>query len=185
MLRWVSMGVGARRGLEVHTMMTQLAFVATAPIFLDSPLAIRATEVFRKHAADLDEEVDVERLLSSPHLRFTETVEESKAIAKLEDELGVPLFERSAFGATPTAFARTLERRAQTIIEEAKARANDEAAKIVAAARAEADQQIVKARETLRDQVAALAVKGAEQILRKEVNAGVHADLLNRLKAEL
>jgi len=77
------------------------------------------------------------------------------------------------------------ERRAQTIIEEAKARANDEAAKIVAAARAEADQQIVKARETLRDQVAALAVKGAEQILLKEVNAGVHADLLSRLKTEL
>lgn len=77
------------------------------------------------------------------------------------------------------------ERRAQTIIEEAKARANDEAAKIVAAARQEADQQVVKARETLREQVAVLAVKGAEQILRKEVNAGVHADLLNRLKTEL
>jgi len=42
-----------------------------------------------------------------------------------------------------------------------------------------------KARETLREQVAALAVKGAEQILRKEVNAGVHADLLERLKTEL
>jgi hypothetical protein len=38
---------------------------------------------------------------------------------------------------------------------------------------------------TLREQVAALAVKGAEQILRKEVNASVHADLLNRLKTEL
>ena len=37
----------------------------------------------------------------------------------------------------------------------------------------------------MREQVAALAVKGAEQILRKEVNAGVHADLLNRLKTEL
>ena len=49
----------------------------------------------------------------------------------------------------------------------------------------EAEQQTVKARETLRDQVAALAVKGAEQILRKEVNAGVHADLLGRLKTEL
>jgi metallo-beta-lactamase family protein len=57
--------------------------IPSAPIFLDSPLAIRATEVFRRHAADLDEEVDVERLLASPHLRFTETVEESKAIAKL------------------------------------------------------------------------------------------------------
>ena len=77
------------------------------------------------------------------------------------------------------------ERRAQAILEEAKARANDEGNKIVAAARAEAEQQAIQAREALREQVAALAVKGAEQILRKEVNAGVHADLLNRLKTEL
>ena len=77
------------------------------------------------------------------------------------------------------------ERRAQAIIEQAKASATEEGNKIVAAARAEAEQQTVKARESLRDQVAALAVKGAEQILRKEVNAGVHADLLNRLKTEL
>ena len=77
------------------------------------------------------------------------------------------------------------ERRAQAIIEQAKASAVEEGNKIVAAARAEAEQQTVKARDALRDQVAALAVKGAEQILRKEVNAGVHADLLNRLKTEL
>ena len=77
------------------------------------------------------------------------------------------------------------ERRAQAIIEEAKARASEEGNKIVVAARAEADQQSIQAREALREQVAALAVKGAEQILRKEVNAGVHADLLNRLKTEL
>ncbi len=77
------------------------------------------------------------------------------------------------------------ERRAQAIIEEAKARATEEGNKIIAAAKVEADQQTVKAREVLREQVAALAVKGAEQILRKEVNAGVHADLLSRLKTEL
>jgi F-type H+-transporting ATPase subunit b len=77
------------------------------------------------------------------------------------------------------------ERRALSIIEEAKAKAAEEGNKIVAAAKAEAEQQTVKAREVLREQVAALAVKGAEQILRKEVNAGVHADLLNRLKTEL
>lgn len=77
------------------------------------------------------------------------------------------------------------ERRAQQIIEEAKARATEEAGKIVSAARDEAEQQSVRAREALREQVAALAVKGAEQILRKEVDAGVHADLLSRLKTEL
>jgi len=77
------------------------------------------------------------------------------------------------------------ERRAQTIIEEAKARATVEGNKIVAAAKVEAEQQAMQAREALREQVAALAVKGAEQILRKEVNAAVHADLLNRLKTEL
>jgi F-type H+-transporting ATPase subunit b len=77
------------------------------------------------------------------------------------------------------------ERRGQQIVEEAKGRAQEEANKIIAAAKAEAEQQSVKAREALREQVAALAVKGAEQILRKEVNAGVHAELLERLKTEL
>ncbi len=77
------------------------------------------------------------------------------------------------------------ERLAQQMVEDAKARASEEAAKIVAAARAEAQQESVKARETLREQVAGLAVKGAEQILKREVNAGVHAELLGRLKAEL
>jgi F-type H+-transporting ATPase subunit b len=77
------------------------------------------------------------------------------------------------------------ERLAQQMVEEAKGRASDEAAKIIAAAKAEAEQESVKARETLREQVAGLAVKGAEAILKREVNAGVHAELLGRLKAEL
>ncbi|MBS3997101.1 MAG: F0F1 ATP synthase subunit B [Hydrogenophaga sp.] len=77
------------------------------------------------------------------------------------------------------------ERRAQTLIDDAKARASEEAAKILAAARQEAEQQVLKARQVLRDEVASLAVKGAEQILRREVNASVHSELLVRLKAEL
>jgi F-type H+-transporting ATPase subunit b len=77
------------------------------------------------------------------------------------------------------------ERLAQQMVEEAKARASEEGAKIVAAARAEAEQEASKAREKLRDDVATLAVKAAEQILRREVNPGVHAELMNRLKAEL
>ncbi|HXD07918.1 MAG TPA: F0F1 ATP synthase subunit B [Burkholderiaceae bacterium] len=77
------------------------------------------------------------------------------------------------------------EKRAQAIIDEAKQRAVEEADKIVAQAKADADQQLVKARESLREHVASLAVKGAEQILKREVNAGVHAELLSRLKTEL
>jgi F-type H+-transporting ATPase subunit b len=77
------------------------------------------------------------------------------------------------------------EKRAAALVEEAKRKADEEGAKIIAAAKAEAEQQVIRAREALREQVAVLAVKGAEQILQKEVNAGVHADLLARLKTEL
>jgi F-type H+-transporting ATPase subunit b len=77
------------------------------------------------------------------------------------------------------------ERLAHQMVEEAKTRASEEGAKIIAQAKAEADQESVKAREALRAQVAGLAVKGAEAILRREVNAGVHAELLSRLKTEL
>ena len=77
------------------------------------------------------------------------------------------------------------ERLAHSMVEEAKGKASDEGAKIIAAAHAEAEQESTKARESLREQVAALAVKGAEQILRREVDAKAHADLLNQLKAEL
>lgn len=77
------------------------------------------------------------------------------------------------------------ERLAQSMIEDAKSKAAEEGAKIVSAARAEAQQELIKAREVLRGQVAELAVRGAEQILRREVNASVHSDLLSRLQTEL
>ena len=77
------------------------------------------------------------------------------------------------------------ERRGQQIVEEAKARATEEGNRVLAAARAEAEQATVKAREALREQVAALAVRGAEQILRREVDARTHADLLGQLKSQL
>ena len=77
------------------------------------------------------------------------------------------------------------EKRAQGIVEEAKKTASEEAARIITAAKADAEQQINKARDALRGEVATLAVKGAEQILKREVNPAVHADLLNQLKTEL
>jgi F-type H+-transporting ATPase subunit b len=77
------------------------------------------------------------------------------------------------------------EKRGQSIVEDAKKTATEEAARIVAAARADAEAQAGKVRDALRAEVANLAVKGAEQILKREVNAAAHADLLNQLKAEL
>lgn len=77
------------------------------------------------------------------------------------------------------------EKRDAQMLDEAKAAAKAEADRILAAARADIDQQVARARETLREQVASLAVAGAEKILRREVNAQTHADLLNRLKREI
>ncbi len=77
------------------------------------------------------------------------------------------------------------EKRAHRIIEDAKAQAKVEGDRLIQAARAEAEQQVVRAKTVLRDQVAALAVAGAEQILRREVDAKVHVELLDQLKARL
>ncbi len=78
-----------------------------------------------------------------------------------------------------------VERQAAMLIEEAKKTAEAEKARILAEARAEADQEMQRARETLRGQVAALAVSGAEQILKREINPAAHAELLSQLEAQL
>jgi len=77
------------------------------------------------------------------------------------------------------------ERRAQQIVEEAKKLAKAEGDRLIQAARAEAEMQVVRAKTALRDQVAALAVAGAEQILKRQVNAKVHGELLDQLEARL
>ena len=77
------------------------------------------------------------------------------------------------------------EKQANALIEAAKKDAEAEKARILAQAKAEAEQEVQRARDALRNSVAELAVKGAEQILKREVNAGNHADLLNQLKAQL
>lgn len=77
------------------------------------------------------------------------------------------------------------EKQASHLIDDARA----EAGRIIAAAReaaeAEAGAAAQRAKETLRDQVANLAVAGAEKILRREINAQVHSELLANLKQEL
>ncbi|HEU4708369.1 MAG TPA: F0F1 ATP synthase subunit B [Methylophilaceae bacterium] len=77
------------------------------------------------------------------------------------------------------------EKRATEIIEEAKGAAKAEGDRIIAGARAEIDQEVNRAKEGLRQQVSSLAVAGAEKILRKEIDAKAHADMLNTLANEL
>jgi len=77
------------------------------------------------------------------------------------------------------------EKRAAQLVEEAKGAAKDEGAREKAAAKAEIGQELQRARELLREQVAALAVAGAEKILRREVDARAHAELLDGIKRQL
>lgn len=76
-------------------------------------------------------------------------------------------------------------KRANQIVDEAKDRAREEGNRIKAGAQAEIEQQVNQAREQLRQQVAALAVAGAEKILESSVDAKAHADMLNKLAASL
>jgi F-type H+-transporting ATPase subunit b len=77
------------------------------------------------------------------------------------------------------------EKRAVQVVEEAKGAAKDEGDRMIAAAKAEIEQESHRAREALRGEVAALVVAGAGKVLRREVNAQAHADLLEAIKNEL
>ena len=77
------------------------------------------------------------------------------------------------------------DKRAAQIVDEAKTLAKTEGERLVAGAKAEIDQEVFRAKESLRQQVADLAVAGAAKILRREVNAQTHAELLGQLKQEL
>ena len=82
-------------------------------------------------------------------------------------------------------FRSVAERQVAQLIEDAR----NESARIVKAAREAAETEAglasQRAKEALREQVATLAVAGAERILRKEINAQAHAELLSQLKSEL
>jgi F-type H+-transporting ATPase subunit b len=77
------------------------------------------------------------------------------------------------------------EKRAAQLIDEARSAAREEGSRELAAAKAEIEQEVTRAREQLRNQVAALAVAGAEKILRREVDARAHAELLESIKRQL
>jgi F-type H+-transporting ATPase subunit b len=77
------------------------------------------------------------------------------------------------------------EKRGSQVVEEAKAAAKAEGDREKASAKADIQQEAQRAREQLREQVAALAVAGAEKILRREVDAKAHAELLDGIKKQL
>ena len=77
------------------------------------------------------------------------------------------------------------EKRGSQIVEEAKGNARAEGERILAGAKAEIDQEVNRAKEGLRSQVSALAIAGAEKILRKEIDAKAHSEMLSKLAAEL
>jgi F-type H+-transporting ATPase subunit b len=77
------------------------------------------------------------------------------------------------------------EKRAVQLVDEARSAAKEEGNREKAAAKAEIEQEVTRAREQLRDHVASLAVAGAEKILRREIDAKAHADLLESIKRQL
>jgi len=77
------------------------------------------------------------------------------------------------------------EKRGAQMVDEARNAAKEEGNREKAAAKAEIAQEVTRAREQLRDRVATLAVAGAEKILRREVDAKAHGDLLESIKRQL
>lgn len=77
------------------------------------------------------------------------------------------------------------EKRAVQLVDEARSAAKEEGNREKAAAKAEIEQEVTRAREQLRDHVASLAVAGAEKILRREIDARAHADMLDAIKRQL
>jgi F-type H+-transporting ATPase subunit b len=77
------------------------------------------------------------------------------------------------------------QQQANQILDKAKADALLEAARQKAVAQTEIEGMVGKARETLRGQVAALAVQGAQKIIQREINPDAHKVLLDQLVTEI
>lgn len=77
------------------------------------------------------------------------------------------------------------QKRADEIVEQAKQTAAEEGDRLLVAARGRIDQERNEARESLRTEVAGLALAGAEQVLMREVDADAHRDVLDKLTAEI
>lgn len=120
----------------------------------------------RRHIADgLAAAESGQRKLEEAQAKFEETVRESR-------EKAAEIIQQA-------------ERRAREIIEEAQTDAVAEGERLIAQAKSEIAQEAARARESLRGEVAAIAVRGARQLLEREIDTEAHQDILDRLAGEL
>jgi len=77
------------------------------------------------------------------------------------------------------------QKRSNEIVDEAKNNAKAEGDRIVAAAQAEIDQEVNRAKEQMREQVVAIAMAGAEKILKREVDQSAHNDAIKELASQI
>ena len=144
---------------------TFAAFIWVCVKFIWPPL-LRAIENRQKQIAD----------------GLAEAERGKSALADAQKQTDVILREARARAQELVASA---EKSAAQRIEESKSQAKTEGDRLVAAAKAQIEQEVQAARQQLREKVASLAVSGAEKILSREVDARAHADMLDRLKAQL
>lgn len=113
-------------------------------------------------------------------LAAAERGQQSLDKAKVEADEIVSDARKQATGILDQAHARASE-----IVAEGKADGTKERERQIAAAQAEVEQEVNRAREELRGQVSAIAVASAEKILRREIDGKAHEDILSKLAAEL
>ena len=149
----------------IAQMLAFLAFIGFTAKFVWPPL-MRAIEARQKTIAD--------GLAAADQGRRSLEVSSKQAEQAIQE----------ARGRAAEIIAQAEKRDAQ-MVEAAKAAAKAEGEREKAAAKADIQQEVTRAREQLRSQVAALAVSGAEKILRREVDAKAHADILTAVANEL
>ena len=140
-------------------------FVVFCMKYVWPPLTSALAERKKKIADGLDAAERAERDLKLAQEKATDNLSESK-------EQAAAIIEQA-------------NKRANQIVDEAKEQAREEANRVKAAAEAEIEQEINQAKEALRAQVAALALAGAEKILEASVDEKAHAQLVEKLAAEL
>jgi F-type H+-transporting ATPase subunit b len=140
-------------------------FVVFCMKYVWPPLTSALAERKKKIADGLDAAERAERDLKLAQEKATDNLRESK-------EQAAAIIEQA-------------NKRANQIVDEAKEQAREEANRVKAAAEAEIEQEINQAKEALRAQVAALALAGAEKILEASVDEKAHAQLVEKLAAEL